>query len=74
MVTYWVWQVDRVQALFHHKLNRLDGRASSIVLVVSPTKACILGRVGGRSKAAVLRQRFKLIYIVRGRPARNVRT
>ena len=41
-----VWQVDRVQVftfLFHHKLNRFDGRTSSIVLVVSPTKACILG-------------------------------
>ena len=29
--------------LFHHKLNHLDGRTSSVVLVVSPTKACILG-------------------------------
>ena len=56
MVTYWIWQVDRVQAftfLFHHKLNRLDGRASSVVLVVSPTKACILGRVGRRSKTTL---------------------
>ena len=38
MVTYWVWQVDRVQVftfLFHHKLNRLDGRTSGVVLVVS---------------------------------------
>ena len=29
--------------LFHHKLNRLDGRTSSVMLVVSSTKACILG-------------------------------
>ena len=29
--------------LFLHKLNRLDGRTSSVVLVVSPTKACTLG-------------------------------
>ena len=29
--------------LFHHKLNRLDGRTSSVVLVVLPTKACIVG-------------------------------
>ena len=46
VVTYWVWQVDRVQVvtfLFHHKLNRLAGRTSNVVLVVSPTKACILG-------------------------------
>ena len=50
-----VWQVDTVQVvtfLFHHKLNRLDSRTSSIVLVVSPTKACILGEL-----AAVHRQR-----------------
>ena len=39
--------------LFHHKLNRLDGRHSRFVLVVSPTKACILGRVGGRSKTTL---------------------
>ena len=33
------------KCLFHHKLNRLDGRTSSVVLVVlvvSPTKGCIL--------------------------------
>ena len=73
MVTYWVWQVDRVQAFTffipsqadttnnqHNArgtaiktIHRLDGRASSVVLVVSPTKACILGRVGGRSKTTL---------------------
>ena len=71
MVTYWVWQVDRVKRspfLFHHKLNRLDGRASSVVLVVLPTKACILGRVGGRSKTTLFF--LQLIYIVRGQLAR----
>ena len=50
------WLLKRVQALtflFHHKLNLLDGCASSVVLVVSPTKACILGRVGGRSKTTL---------------------
>ena len=62
----WI-EYKRSPFLFHHKLNRLDGRASSVVLVVSPTKACILGRVGGRSDNVVFLQ---LIYIVRGRPAR----
>ena len=56
-----VWQVDRVQVftfLFHHKLNRLDGRTSSVVLVVSPWfgvglyLASFPGRfVGGRKTA-----------------------
>ena len=45
--------------LFHHKLNRLDGHTSSIMLVVSPTKACVLGEL-----AAVLRQRCFLIQLV----------
>ena len=61
-------EYKRSTFLFHHKLNRLDGRASSVVLVVSPTKACILGE-----EAAVLRQRcffLQLIYIVRGRLVR----
>ena len=57
VVTYWVWQVDRVQVftfLFHHNLNRLDGRTSSVVLVVSPTKACILGEYAAvRSKTTL---------------------
>ena len=48
----WI-EYKRSPFLFHHKLNRLDGRASSVVLVVSPTKACILGRVGGRSKTTM---------------------
>ena len=63
----WI-EYKRSPFLFHHKLNRLDGRASSVVLVVSPTKACILGRVGGRSKTTLFL--LQLIYIVRGRPAR----
>ena len=63
----WI-EYKRSPFLFHHKLNRLDGRASSVVLVVSPTKACILGRVGGRSKTTLFF--LQLIYIVRGRPAR----
>ena len=63
----WI-EYKRSPFLFHHKLNRLDGRASSVVLVVSPTKACILGRVGGRSKTTFFF--LQLIYIVRGRPAR----
>ena len=32
-------EYKRSPFLFHHKLNRLDGRASSVVLVVSPTKS-----------------------------------
>ena len=44
--------------LFHHKLNRLDGRTSSVVLVV----ACILAGVGGRSKTT-------LFFIMCGRRA-----
>ena len=63
----WI-EYKRSPFLFHHKLNHLDGRASSVVLVVSPTKACILGRVGGRSKTTLFF--LQLIYIVRGRPAR----
>ena len=63
----WI-EYKRSPFLFHHKLNRLDGRASSVVLVVSPTKACILGRVGGRSKTTFFF--LQLIYIVRGWPAR----
>ena len=35
-------EYKRSPFLFHHELNRLDCRASSVVLVVSPTKACIL--------------------------------
>ena len=34
----WI-EYKRSPFLFHHKLNRLDGRASSVVLVVSPTKS-----------------------------------
>ena len=37
------YRVQVLTFLFHHKLNRLDGRTSSVVLVVSPTKVCILG-------------------------------
>ena len=33
----WI-EYKRSHFLFHHKLNRLDGHASSVVLVVSPTK------------------------------------
>ena len=40
--------------LFHHKLNRLDGRTSTVVLVVTPTKACILGESAAvRSKTTL---------------------
>ena len=61
-------EYKRSPFLFHHKLNRLDCRATSVVLVVSPTKACIQGRVGGRSKTTLFF--LQLIYLVRGRPAR----
>ena len=53
--------------LFHHKLNRLDGRTSSVVLVVSPTKACILGRVGGRSKTTLFFYSLYTLYVAGGR-------
>ena len=56
-------EYKRSPFLFHHKLNRLDGRASSVVLVVSPTKACILGRVGGRSKTTLFFYSLYYYYI-----------
>ena len=57
--------------LFHHRLNRLDGRTSSVVLVVSPdsvspTKACMHTRgVGGRSKTTFFF--LQLIYLAGAR-------
>ena len=64
----WI-EYKRSPFLFHHKLNRLDGHASSVVLVVSPTKACILGRVGGRSKTTLFFYSLYTLYVAgrRGR-------
>ena len=48
LVTNWVWQVDSVQVftfLFDHRLNRLDGRIYSVVLVVSPLVALMINQV-----------------------------
>ena len=48
LVTYWVWQIDSVQVftfIFDHKLNHLDGRIYSVVLVVSPLVALMIDQV-----------------------------